>query len=619
MRTSCITLCLLAVLSACQSKKNLPTPNIVWITSEDNSKHYMELFDPNGVATPNIARIATRGVRFNRAFSNAPVCSVARSTLITGCYAPRIGAQFHRKIESVPMPEGVEMFPAYLRSAGYYTSNNSKEDYNLIKSDSVWDDSSRSASWRNREADQPFFHVQNFGTTHESRLHFTKEAMDTVLTKNDPGDMFVMPVHPQTDLLRYTNAWYRDKIQEMDKQVGEVLDQLEADGLLDQTIVFYFGDHGGVLPGSKGYLYETGLHIPLVISVPEKYQEWLGVERGGASERFVSFVDFGPTVLHLAGIEVPTGMDGRPFVGADLDWEEVNARDVAFSYADRFDEKYDLVRAVRKGQFKYIRSFQPFNVDGLMNNYRYRQLAYQEWSTGFQAGDLDETQAAFFRSRPTELLFDLASDPYETRNLSDHMEYKERLMTMRSLLEQQMQEGRDLSLLPEHYLIETAWQNPVYFGESHGRQLNEYLQIANMALQPFGEVQEELTLALDSDDPWKKYWAINACITFAEEANQISSLLRVIQLDDPALLNRSLAALYFAIVDRTDPVPTLLEALYQSAAPAEALAILNMLVLTQDYHGFEVVLDLSQLDDAVSSNSEVKRRLLYLGHESSAS
>ena len=153
-------------------------PNIVWLTSEDNSVHYAKLYNENGASMPNIEALADHGLVFNHAFSNAPVCSVARTTLLTGAYAPRIGTQFHRRSKMVPMPEGGRMYPWYLREAGYYTTNNSKEDYNVIDKGG-WDESSAKATWRNRKSGQPFFHVQNTTLTHESSLHFSAEEMAT--------------------------------------------------------------------------------------------------------------------------------------------------------------------------------------------------------------------------------------------------------------------------------------------------------------------------------------------------------------------------------------------------------------------------------------------------------
>src|SRR5690606_183874 len=184
-------------------------PNIVWITSEDNSKHYLSLFDEHGAPTPHIAELARGGLLFTQAFANAPVCSVSRSTLITGAYGPRIGSQYHRKIRQVPMPENLKMFPEYLREAGYYTTNNHKEDYNLDKSPEVWDESSKTASWKNRKSGQPFFHMVNNTMTHEGGLHFTREKMEEYEPATSVGEVFVQPNHPDTDLFRFTNAYYR--------------------------------------------------------------------------------------------------------------------------------------------------------------------------------------------------------------------------------------------------------------------------------------------------------------------------------------------------------------------------------------------------------------------------
>ncbi|MCK5067917.1 MAG: sulfatase-like hydrolase/transferase, partial [Bacteroidales bacterium] len=191
---------LLAVVlsSACMRGGETDKPNFVWIISEDNSKHYMELFDPHGIATPNIGKMAVEGLLFTRAFSNAPVCSVARSTLISSCYGPRTGAQFHRKSKLVPMPEGIEMFPAYLKEAGYYTTNNSKEDYNYFKRGEVWDESSNAAHWTQREPGQPFFHKESHPVSHESRLHFEAGLMESYTTVVDPDHVHLFPNHPDT-------------------------------------------------------------------------------------------------------------------------------------------------------------------------------------------------------------------------------------------------------------------------------------------------------------------------------------------------------------------------------------------------------------------------------------
>ncbi|GAA5225304.1 sulfatase family protein [Membranihabitans marinus] len=603
-------------LLGCQMKNEkaiVDRPNIVWITSEDNSMHYLSMFHENGSPTPHIEFLAKEGIQYNRAFSNAPVCSVARSTLITGCYAPRIGAQYHRKIQKVPMPKDVEMFPQYLREAGYYTSNNSKEDYNLEKSDSVWDDSSKKASWRNRNEGQPFFHVHNIGVSHESSLHFDKDVVQSYDLKTEMDTSMVLPNHPNTHLFQFTNAYYRDKIIEMDERVGKVLSDLEADGLMDNTIIFYFGDHGGVLPGSKGYLYETGLHVPLVVYLPQQYREALSIEAGSQSNGFVQFIDFGPTVLNLSGIEIPKGMDGKPFLGQGVQWSEVEGRDETYSYADRFDEKYDMVRAVRKGNYKYIRSFQPFNHDGLRNNYRYKQLAYREWDSLYREGKLDEVEGAFFKPRPVELLYDVKEDPYETNNLAMESSYHSTLLDMRVRLQNWMIEKTDLSLYPEYLFIRDGGGDPVTFGQNHAKDIQRYLSIADLSLAIFDDVKEEIMKCLESTDALDRYWALTVCVGFGEEAVGLFPIIEEMAIKDEMGINRVRAAEALALAGNKNQEEHILTALYEAEEPAEALLMLNMMVLLEDGGAdYQFNIDGKRLKEKVRASDEVQRRLLYL-------
>ncbi|NQT87337.1 sulfatase-like hydrolase/transferase, partial [bacterium] len=253
-------------------------PNFLWILSEDNSKHYLKLFDSNGAPAPNIEKLAKQGIVFTRAFSNAPVCSVARTTLMTGSYAPRLGTQFHRKLKLAALPAGMRMWPALLRDAGYYATNNRKKDYNCVEGEGVWDKSGNT-SWRNRPTkDTPFFHMISTGVSHEGRLHFKQAQMESV--KTDPKKVFVPPIFPDTHTFRCTLAHYHDCMGAVDAQVAGLVKQLEADGLLEDTFIFYFGDHGGVLPGSKGYITETGLHVPLVVRIPENWKRLVTLKPG---------------------------------------------------------------------------------------------------------------------------------------------------------------------------------------------------------------------------------------------------------------------------------------------------------------------------------------------------
>lgn len=605
--------CVFLSLSAC-AKKQLPPPNIVWITTEDNSVHYMKLFDEHGIAMPNIEALARQGLVFNHCFSNAAVCSAARSTLISGCYGPRLGSHYHRKEQVVPMPDGIEMYPAYLRRAGYYTSNNKKEDYNIIKADNVWDASNKNASWRHRAVDQPFFHVQNFVTTHESRLHFSREAFEKGTTQCDQAHQFIFPNHPQTALFKYTNARYRDKHTEVDQQIGDLLAQLEDDGLMESTFIFFYGDHGGVLPGSKGYLYETGLHVPLVVYVPQQYKALVDFERGTRVDGFVDFTDLSATVLHLAGVDLPEGIDGQPFLGEGVTAEQVNARDEAYGYADRFDEKYDMVRTFRKGNLKYMRSYQPFNFDGLYNEYRYKQLGYQEWKQMYSDGQLNEVQSAFFKARRPEMLFDLDADPYETRDLSQDPRYREQLKNMRTLLQEQEASMPDLSFYPEYFLIQNAFDNPVAFGQAHQKDIVRYMAIADLQLLPFAQAKKKLENALQSEDSFDRYWALCAACTFGSEAVALSSIIKKIEKEDVVLVNNVRAAEFFAIANKENPVMSMTQSFYQSQDPVEGLLILNMMALMADvnYH-YKFDIDTSKVSPVMlRENSHTLLRLRFL-------
>jgi arylsulfatase A-like enzyme len=599
-------------LPGCSEVADGTKPNFVWIISEDNSTHYMELFDPNGIATPRIEQMASEGLLFTRAFSNAPVCSVARSTLISSCYAPRTATQFHRRSELVPMPEGLEMFPAYLRRAGYYTTNNSKEDYNYIKSDSVWDESSRTAHWTNRAPGQPFFHKESHPASHEASLHFSRELMESYSPVTDPDSVQLFPNHPDTELFRFTSAYYRDRILAVDTIVGEVLDQLRREGLLESTFVFYFGDHGGVLPGSKGYTYETGLHIPLVVRIPEKFRRLVGMKKGSRVDGFVNFVDFGPTLLQLAGVKIPGGVDGKPFMGKRITLKRLARREVTYGYADRFDEKYDMVRTVRKGDLKYMRSYQPFNPDGLQNNYRYLSLAYQQWRVLYHAGRLNTIQSQFFEPRQPEALYDLATDPLETKNLAGEPEYREVLLEMRALLTGWVKGMPDLSFYPESRLRREAFSNPVEFGRIHRETIAELVDIADLSLLPFSEASQGIEAALGSSDPLKNYWGLIACSCFGEMAAGFYP--RASEMCASAdLLVRTRAAEFLGLTGTDDPVPVITGALYESEDGVEALLILNSVVLLMDGpYAYPFELDQGKIVPEVLQDPEVQRRLTYI-------
>ena len=586
-------------------------PNFVWIMSEDNSKHYLRHFDRHGTDAPNIEALAQHGVTFDRAFSCAPVCSVARTTLITCCYAPRIGTQYHRRLKMANLPADVKMFPAYLRSAGYYTTNNSKEDYNAQKSREVWDVSSKKASWKNRPSKStPFFHVVTSTLSHESSLHFDGVAMETP-TITDPASVQLQPYFPNTPTFRYTRARYHDRIKAIDGFVGKVISELEEAGELENTFVFYFGDHGGVLPRSKGYAYEAGLHVPLVVRIPEKFRDLAGREFGSRTEGFVEFVDFGPTVLALAGVDAPNGIDGRAFLGVDA--AEVDARDEAFGYADRFDEKYDLVRTLRQGKFKYMRNFEPFLPDALQNNYRYKMLAYQEWRRMHREGKLNEIQSQFFEPKSSEALYDLEADPHEIHNLAADPNHAERLSAMRDRLMQRLKGMPDLSFVPEALLVDEAMGSPVAFGQANKQSIGELIDTVNLSLLPVDQALPKLAEALSSDDPWVRYWAVVASASFGQRAPGLVPLVekRLVDLE-PLVVMRAVE--FMAVATDKDPRPSLYRSFQRATSEAEALRMMNTAVFLNDFSDGRLPIDVGNIKFLFEPNprGELMRRITYL-------
>ncbi|NND06470.1 MAG: sulfatase [Saprospiraceae bacterium] len=550
-------------------------PNIVWLVTEDNSKHFLRLYDSSGVAMPNIEALAQHGIVFNHAFSNAPVCSVARSTIISGCYAPRIGAQYHRRVQKVELPEGLRMFPSYLREAGYYTTNNSKEDYNIIKDDDVWHESSNKASYKNRKENQPFFHVQNYGITHEGQLHFRQEQMENQRTIHDPADIVPFPYHPNTPTFRYTYARLLDHHRIADSLMGEFIKGLKSEGLLENTIIFYYGDHGGVLPRSKGYLYESGLHVPMVVYVPDKWKHVAPVPIGSRSNAFVSFVDLAPTVLNIAGISVPEQMDGTPFLGKGVNRSAWEARNTTFSYADRFDEKYEKVRAIRKGNYKYIRNYQPFYPDALYNFYRYRMLAFSEWKTLYLGDELNEDQIQFFQPKTAESLYDLSNDPHETKNLAQDASLKAVLLELRSLLQTRVKSLPDLSFYPEPYFLNAALPAATNYGKSHQRQIEQLVAVADLALLPYSAAKEKLKEAVEASDPWERYWAFTVCSYFGEEATSLHKSALLASQVDAEILVRFRAAEFLALTDHAEGMNQMQQCLAQARSMIEANLMLN--------------------------------------------
>lgn len=423
-------------------------PNILWISCEDTSPD-LGCYGDKYAHTPNLDRLAAQGARFTSAFTVAGVCAPSRSGIITGMYPCSIGTH-HMRSKGVP-PAYVKCFPEYLRAAGYYCTNNVKTDYNFDAPVTAWDECNQRAHWRNRRAGQPFFAVFNFTTTHESQIRDPRPETARLVAalseseRHDPLKAALPPYYPDTPIVRKDWANYYDLVTAMDKQAADLLKQLEQDDLADNTVVFFWGDHGRGLPRAKRWVYDSGIHAPLII-------RWPGhVEPGSVRNDLVSFLDFGPTVLSIAGVPVPKYMQGRPFLGTAA----AEPRKYIFAARDRMDETYDIIRCVRDSRYKLIRNFKPGRPYAQYIDYGEKMPTLQEMRRLNKEGKLTGAQTIFFLpEKPPEELYDLQNDPHEVRNLIDSPELADVRDRLRAALKEWMDDIHDLALVPEPELKE---------------------------------------------------------------------------------------------------------------------------------------------------------------------
>jgi arylsulfatase A-like enzyme len=436
-------------------------PNIVWIVCEDLSPEHLETYGGTGGKTPHLNALASESVQYNQVFSTAGVCSPTRAALITGAYQTSIGAMHMRTLApsaaagdayppgfkgySTVLPEDMKTYPELLRMAGYYTTNNSKEDYQFRSPVTMWDESSNKAHYRNRpEQDQPFFAIFNFTISHESQV-WMREKEDLLI---DPKDVKVPPVYPDDSLTRHVLARFITNAMRMDMQVGEVIAQLKEDGLYENTIIFFYSDHGDGMPYYKRELYDRGLRAPLLIKAPF-------LEAGSKSEELISFVDFAPTLLSIARVPIPESMQGQAFLGAQ---KAENSRKYAYAGRDRMDSEYDRVRAVTDGRFKYIRNYMPEKPNYQNIQYRLQNPLMVHLLDLNEKGLLNENQARWFaKTKPNEELYDTESDPWEFNNLAGNPDYADKLTELRKAHEDWVTEYGDMGALNEMEMVRNWW------------------------------------------------------------------------------------------------------------------------------------------------------------------
>jgi len=500
-----------AVLSLCCSTTSVADrPNILWISCEDISPH-LGCYGDLQATTPVLDQLAKDGTLYRNAFVTAGVCAPCRSAIITGMYQTTLGTH-HMRCKS-QLPDHVKLFPQYLREAGYYCTNNSKTDYQLTSTPKeTWDESSGKAHWRRRKNDdQPFFAVFNYTGCHESGIASTSkyESVTKGLPEShlhDADPLALPPYYPDTPVVREDWKRYYDVITAMDRWAGGILDQLKEDGLADDTIVFFWSDHGVGLPRAKRWLYDSGMHVPLIVRIPEKLRPDDQGKPGTVTAELVSLIDLAPTMLNLAGIEIPDHMQGRAFLGDEL----TPPRQFVYGARDRMDERYDIIRAVRDERYKYIRNYEPFKTYYQYMNTPEKGATMQEIRRVHADDELPPAARLFMAAtKPVEELYDTRSDPHELRNLADSPTHQEILTRMREAHLNWVLETKDLGLMPEPEIVERERHLGSRFDilrQPDGETLIERLRdSASLALQS-KEALTQLVDALSDEDAAVRYW-----------------------------------------------------------------------------------------------------------------
>ena len=522
-------ICTMAWLLVCDAEflfGQQATPNILWITSEDHGPH-MGCYGDQYATTPNIDRFAAKSLRYRHCWSNAPVCAPARTTLISGMYPPSTGAEHMRSM--VAYPAGKKMGPQFLREAGYYCTNNAKEDYNLAQPGQVWDVSNKQAHWKNRPAKTPFFAVFNSEKSHESKIRIRPHT-----AVHDPSKVRIPAYHPDQPEVREDWAQYYDAVSEADADAGQRLKELEEAGLVEDTIVFYYADHGSGMPRNKRWPYNSGLHVPLVVHIPEKFAHLRPPEykSGGFSDRLVSFVDFAPTLLSLAGIKPPEWMQGHAFLGS----HQREPQPYVFGFRGRMDERYDLVRSVTDGRWVYVRNYMPHLIYGQHVDYMFQTPTTRVWKRLHDEGKLTPEQNAFWKAKPAEELYDLQSDPDEVHNLAADAKYSGTLAKLRTAQRDLAVRICDVGFIPEGERVERcSGISPYDLGHDKTRYpLEKVLTAAELASSGKHEDINALIENLSDPDSAVRYWGAMGILIRGKPAADSARDQLAKALDDPS-------------------------------------------------------------------------------------
>ncbi|HTL28169.1 MAG TPA: sulfatase-like hydrolase/transferase [Tepidisphaeraceae bacterium] len=549
-------------------------PNILWIVSEDNGP-FLGCYGDANAHTPNLDKLASEGVLYLNAFANAPVCAPSRSTLITGMYASTLGTQNMRS--RYPIPHEFTFYCQEMRKAGYYCMNPGKTDYNIAGNDKKpWD---KGKSWDDSPAGKPWMLVLNTSTTHESCLHKSKIVDEYVKTPFP-----VPPYQPDTPAIHSNWVEYYHDTTKMDAEYGKVLDALAADGLADDTIVFYFSDHGGILPRSKRFVLDSGLRVPLIIRFGKNVQEFAPAAPGSKLDRLVSFVDIAPTLLSMAGAnKMPEQYQGKAFLGP----RAREPREFVFGFRGRMDERIDLSFTMRDERYRLIHNYYPHRIYGMHLDYLWKMPATVSWEEEYLAGRCNPAQSAFWREKPTEELYDESSDPYEIHNLIDDPGLAPVAQKLRKALRDQQIENRDAAFIPESQLAEMARSAGSAYAATHEPAkypIERIVDAADVASRRDAKDVVKLIEWAKDGNQTVRYWAAVGCCVRGSSAKDAALAMEALSKDsspavriaaDEALVRFGQSEKLYALIDemadeKGDPLLAVntVEALGDLARPA---------------------------------------------------
>lgn len=602
-KTMRVIAALLAIAASAYAQK----PNVLWITIEDTSPQFIGCYGNEIARTPVIDHLAAEGVRFTNAFSTGTVCSPSRSTIITGVRTFETGTGNHRS--NFPVPEFIKGFPYYMQGAGYYVTNNSKTDYNVANAKAftkeAWNESSAAAGWWNRKPGQPFFAVFNYNDSHQSRTmtnpyDWYEEEVLHALPETDrigENDFPMPPFYRDSPEMRKQFARVYNSIKLTDNKIGELLQRLKRDHLMDSTIIFFFGDHGEGIPRGKTNGINLGYRVPFVIWFPPMYQHLSPWPTRGASDELISFEDLAPTMISLAGGKVPAHMKGRVLLGA----HRSKPVDALFLSSDRSDNGIDMVRTVTDGRYVYSRNYMPFMPEARYIRYMEIGDIKQIMRRDLAEGKLNLVQRSLFAERPAEFLYDIKNDPWELHNLANDAGMRPLVSDMREDLTENVLARRDIMLLPEYELeMISKTTTPYEFRlDDKNFPLEEIYTAASLSgLRGKGYAKEQARL-LGSNNKIVRYWgAMGLRSQSAEVLAAYKRDLKKATLDSYPPVAITAAAVSYDVFGEA-PAAEILKAYVKADEADLALMALNYLLYVKEPAPFtEVVTEVYHRADA---------------------